>query len=401
MTAAADRQGARAPGGTALFAGGGSAGHDFPARAVAEELAGRGWGVRFAGTAGRIEERLVGERGWPFAALPAQPLVGRNPLAQLRALAVVGGSTLAARRLLRRHRVDVAVGTGGYVSAPAILGARLAGLPSLLVEPNAGAGVANRYLSRWASAAAVAYAATGDRLYCPAFETGVPVRREFFEAGEAAAEAAGSGAAPRLLVLGGSQGARQLNRSLPGALAALAGRFPGLAVVHQAGRGKVAETEAAYAEAGLPPGSPEACGWTEIRVVDFLPEVARAMAAADLVVSRAGAITTAEICAAGRAALLVPLALAGGHQMDNARHLADAGAAVLVASDELDTGGPERLAVSLAGLLADPERLAAMGRAARRLARPGAAAAIADRVEALAGRPAAAETAAAAGGAGR
>jgi UDP-N-acetylglucosamine--N-acetylmuramyl-(pentapeptide) pyrophosphoryl-undecaprenol N-acetylglucosamine transferase len=373
-----------------LFAGGGSGGHVFPALAVAEELAGRGWTVVFAGTAGGMEEGLVGGRGWPFAALPARPLVGRNPVAQARALVTVGRSTLAARRLIRRRGVDAVVGTGGYVSAPAVLGARLAGRPALLVEPNAEPGVANRWLSRWAAGAAVAYAETGARLHCPSWVTGIPVRREFFAVGNRAE----GGGGPRLLVLGGSQGARQLNRDLPAALARIAGGLPGLSVFHQTGRGQEEATRGAYAAAGLAvtapgdapapdsadvPGAPSA---VSIEVAEFIDGVAEAMAEADLVASRAGAITAAELCAAGRAALLVPLALAGGHQSGNALLLAEAGAAVVVPAD----AGAERLAAALGDLLGDPGRLAAMGRAARALARAGAAAAIADRVEALAGR---------------
>jgi UDP-N-acetylglucosamine--N-acetylmuramyl-(pentapeptide) pyrophosphoryl-undecaprenol N-acetylglucosamine transferase len=357
-----------------LFAGGGTGGHVFPALAVAEELVGRGWTVGFVGAAGGIEEGLVGGRGWPFAALPARPLVGRGPVAQARALATVGRSMLEARRLIRRRGVDAVVGTGGYVSAPAVLGARLAGRPALLVEPNADPGVANRWLSRWATGAAVAYAATGARLHCPSWVTGVPVRKEFF----AVAPRAAAGGGPRLLVLGGSQGARQLNRELPAALARIAAGVPGLTVLHQAGRGHEEATREAYTAAGLAAGE-------AVEVAGFIERVADAMAAADLVVSRAGAITAAELCAAGRAALLVPLALAGGHQSGNALLLAEAGAAVVAPAG----AGPERLAEILGALLADPERLAAMGRAARGLAREDAAAAIADRVEALAGRRAA------------
>jgi UDP-N-acetylglucosamine--N-acetylmuramyl-(pentapeptide) pyrophosphoryl-undecaprenol N-acetylglucosamine transferase len=267
--------------------------------------------------------------------------------------------------------VRVVVGTGGYVSAPAVLGARLARRPALLVEPNAGAGVANRWLSRWASEAAVAYPAAAAALRCPSTVTGVPVRREFFAVPERPPAAGG----PRLLVLGGSQGSRQLNERVPAALGRAAGRLPGLAVVHQAGAGKVEETAAAYAAAGLADAA---------AVFPFLAAVAEAMAAADLVVSRAGAMTAAELCAAGRAALLVPLAIAGGHQADNARELAAAGAAVVVTSAEADAAGGAPLAAALGDLLADRDRLVAMGRAARSLADPRAAAAIADRVEALA-----------------
>jgi UDP-N-acetylglucosamine--N-acetylmuramyl-(pentapeptide) pyrophosphoryl-undecaprenol N-acetylglucosamine transferase len=364
-------------GGTVLFAGGGSGGHVFPALAVAEELAGRGWRVAFAGTAGGMEEGLVGRHGWPFEALPARPLVGRNPLAQARALAVVARSTLAARRIVRRLGAGAVVGTGGYVSAPAVLGARLAGRPALLVEPNAEAGLANRWLSRWADGAAVAYAETGARLHCPSWVTGVPVRRAFFDL---PGRPEGAGGGPHLLVLGGSQGARQLNRDLPAALAAAGGGgLPGLTVLHQAGRGHEEVAAEAYRAAGFAAGS------GAVEVAGFVADVAAEMGAADLVVSRAGAITIAEICAAGRASLLVPLALAGGHQEGNARRMAEAGAAVVVASD----ASPERLGAALGGLLADRGRLAAMGRAARALARPDAAAAIAGRVEALAEREAA------------
>ncbi|MEM7480436.1 MAG: undecaprenyldiphospho-muramoylpentapeptide beta-N-acetylglucosaminyltransferase [Acidobacteriota bacterium] len=366
----------------ALFAGGGTAGHVFPALAVADELTIRGWSTRFTGSADGLEARLVTERGGTFDALPARPLVGRGMLSQLGALVTTGRSALAARRRIRRLGVDVAVGTGGYVSAPAVIGARLAGCPSLLVEPNAEAGVANRWLSRWASGAAVAYSATADRLHCPAWVTGVPVRQEF----HAVPERSAPGEAIRVLVLGGSQGAVELNEEVPRALAGLADRFPGLTVLHQAGRGKEEATLAAYAAAGLDASGADAAedAAGRFRVAGFLPAVVNEVAAADLLISRAGAITTAEICAAGRPSVLVPLALAGGHQINNARHLADAGAAVVVRTGEGSTGS--RLEQVLLGLLEDPERVAAMGRAARGLAPPNAAAAIADRVEELAAR---------------
>jgi UDP-N-acetylglucosamine--N-acetylmuramyl-(pentapeptide) pyrophosphoryl-undecaprenol N-acetylglucosamine transferase len=211
----------------------------------------------------------------------------------------------------------------------------------------------------------------------------VPVRRAFFDLpGRPESDAAsGGGGGPHLLVLGGSQGARQLNRDLPAALAAAGGGggLAGVTVLHQAGRGHEEVAAEAYRAAGF------AAGRGAVEVAGFVADVAAAMGAADLVVSRAGAITIAEICAAGRASLLVPLALAGGHQEGNARRMAEAGAAVVVASD----AGPERLGAALGGLLADRGRLAAMGRAARALARPDAAAAIAGRVEALAEREAA------------
>jgi len=364
----------------ALLAGGGTGGHVFPALAVADELLARGWRVSFAGSPGGLEARLVPERGIPFHGLAARPLLGRGPLAQALALATLARSAASAAVLIRRLGATVVLGTGGYVSAPAVVGARLAGRPVLLLEPNARAGVANRWLSRWATAAAVGYAATADGLHCPATVTGVPVRRAFFAApapppaGAAATTPAGAAAPPpRLLVLGGSQGARQLNRALPAAAAQLLAAMPELRILHQAGARHLDETRAAYAAAGVPA--------TRAEVVPFLDDVAGAMAASGLLVSRAGAITVAEICAAGRAVLLAPLAIAAGHQQDNARLLAAAGGAEVLGVADLEPGP---LAARLAGLLGDGARLAAMGRAARSLARPDAAAAIADRLAALA-----------------
>jgi UDP-N-acetylglucosamine--N-acetylmuramyl-(pentapeptide) pyrophosphoryl-undecaprenol N-acetylglucosamine transferase len=276
--------------------------------------------------------------------------------------------------MIRRSAVSIVIGTGGYVSAPAVLGARLARRPSLLVEPNAGAGLANRWLSRWASGAAVAYAQTLDQMRCPAWVTGVPVREEFFRVRPLSTAETPDTEHPRiLLVLGGSQGARQLNLSLPPALKQLEEDLPGLRVVHQCGARHLEETREAYEEAGL--------ASAEVEVLPFLEEMAKAMEKADLLVSRAGALTTAEIAAAGRPALLVPLAIAAGHQVDNARVLADAGAARILESAELT---PDTLARALADLLADGRRLEAMGRAARGLAQEGSAAQIADRVEELA-----------------
>jgi UDP-N-acetylglucosamine--N-acetylmuramyl-(pentapeptide) pyrophosphoryl-undecaprenol N-acetylglucosamine transferase len=359
-----------------LLAGGGSGGHVFPALAVGEELARRGFAVSFTGAPQGIEARLVAERGLPFLPLPARPLAGRGPWRKLAALGTVARSTWGARRLIRERGVAAVVGTGGYVSAPAVLGARLARRPSLLVEPNARAGLANRWLSRWATAAAVAYEGTRDELQCPATVTGVPVRQEFFAV--PAVEQGAAAAAPRLLVLGGSQGARQLNRALPPALARLERERPAeaarLSVLHQAGRALLEEARALYDEAGL----------TRVRVevVPFIGDVAGTLAGVHLVLSRAGAITLAELAAAGRAVLLVPLDLAGGHQRHNALSMAEAGAGRVIDGFRL---APEPLAAALAALLFDPERLVVAGRAARALARPGAVAAIADRVAELAG----------------
>jgi len=352
-----------------LLAGGGSGGHVFPALAVGAELARRGWRVSFAGRPDGMERRLVEARGLGFVALAARPLVGRGALARARALATLGRSGWRARHEVRALGVDVVVATGGYASAPAGLGARWARRPLLLIEPNAVPGAANRWLARWAAAAAVAWPEAGRALACPSFVAGVPVREEFFAVPELRADAA-----PRVLALGGSQGAERLNRELPGALARALERAPELTVLHQCGERHLEAARARWSASGAAAG--------RVEVVPFVANVAQEMARATLVLSRAGAISLAEICAAGRPSLLLPLPLAGGHQRDNARRLADAGAAVVIDDDELDA---ERLGRRLGELAAGGEQLVAMGRRARALARPAAASAIADRVESLAG----------------
>ncbi|HYX23448.1 MAG TPA: undecaprenyldiphospho-muramoylpentapeptide beta-N-acetylglucosaminyltransferase [Thermoanaerobaculia bacterium] len=351
-----------------LLAGGGTGGHVFPALAVGDELRARGWRVSFTGMQGGLEERLVGERGIPFFPLPARPLVGRGFAAKVGALATLARSAGSARRLIRDLGAQVVLGTGGYVSAPAVVGARLARRPVLLLEPNGRAGVANRWLSHWATAADVGYRETMADLHCPCRITGVPIRSAFF-----AVPADLPAGPPRLLVLGGSQGAQQINQALPAAAKLLLARLPELSILHQAGARNLEMAKAAYEKEGVDS--------SRVEVVPFLDDVAGAMAASHLLVSRAGAITIAEICAAGRPAVLVPLAIAKAHQMDNARLVVDAGGAEVIPSDRFSA---ERLAERVAVLLSDLPRLAAMGRAARSLARPRAAADVADHLAEIA-----------------
>ena len=232
-----------------LLTGGGSGGHVFPALAVGEELASRGCAVSFAGSGSGMEARLVPERGVAFHPLRSRALVGRGLVGKVAALLTLGVSALGGARLVRRLGARVVFGTGGYASAPAVLGARLVRRRVLLLEPNARAGVANRQLSRFAAGAAVAFPQVADDLSCPIRATGVPVRRAFFED---AAPVPATGL--RLLLLGGSQGARSLNRALPLALGGsdgLLARLPELTVVHQTGASQLEPTREAYRRAGL------------------------------------------------------------------------------------------------------------------------------------------------------
>ena len=351
----------------ALFSGGGSGGHVFPGLAVAEELERRGWQVSWAGSEQGMESRLVRRREIPFHALPARPVVGQGLAGKLRAATTLARSAWKARALVRQLDARVVVGTGGYVSAPAVIGARLASRPSLLFEPNAEAGAANRWLSRLADEASVAFEGTASQLACPARATGVPVRSEFSDV----APELPPDSPRRVLVLGGSQGAKQINELVPRAIELLSDKLGTLAVRHQTGEAHLATTRAAYRESGI----------DEVEVVSFLDRMAEAMGDSHLVISRAGAITLAEICATGRPSLLVPLALAGGHQATNAQRLAESGAAAVLPA----AATAKDLARELESLLSDGERLREMARRARVLGRHGSAAAIADQVERLGG----------------
>lgn len=353
-----------------LVAGGGSGGHVFPALAVAHELGKRDCRVSWLGRVDGMEKSLVQEYGMPYHGLPAAAVVGRGIPQRALALGRTALSAVQARGLIRRHGIDVVLGTGGYASAPGVLGATLAGRPAVLLEPNATAGTANRWLSRWASAAAVASLPGARDLRCRVEPVGVPVRPEFL----------GDFAPPdqtgplRILVLGGSQGARQLNQLLPQALADLAVDHPDLEVTHQVGEAHSEDTRRAYAESSL--------AGVAVQVVPFLSDIATAMREAHLVVSRAGAITLAEICAIGRAALLLPLGLAGSHQVANARRVVATGGARMIAGAETTA---EDVARIMGGLLASRELLTDMGSASRLLFRREAATDIADLLAKVAG----------------
>jgi UDP-N-acetylglucosamine--N-acetylmuramyl-(pentapeptide) pyrophosphoryl-undecaprenol N-acetylglucosamine transferase len=247
-----------------FIAGGGSGGHVFPGLAVAEELAARGWRVSWIGRPEGMESRLVTAVGVPYRGLPARPLVGHGIGARLAALATLGRSSLAARRLVRREEARAVLGTGGYVSAPAVIGARLAGRPAVLLEPNAVPGAANRLLSRFATTAAVAWQKTGEQLSCPTELTGVPIRRGFAGMAEI-----GPAERRHILILGGSQGALEINRIVPPAIARLAAGGMELAVRHQSGTAHLESARKAWAALD--------CADLDLEVTPFVDDVAAAL----------------------------------------------------------------------------------------------------------------------------
>jgi UDP-N-acetylglucosamine--N-acetylmuramyl-(pentapeptide) pyrophosphoryl-undecaprenol N-acetylglucosamine transferase len=346
----------------------------YPGIAVARELLGRipDAAVTFAGTARGIESSVVPREGFELDVLRSAGLKGTSVLALLRGLALLPLSAIDAWRIVSRRSPHVVIGVGGYSSGPVVLAAVLRRIPTLLLEQNAVPGLTNRLLARFVSAAAVTFESTVTYFGRRGLVAGNPVRREFFSAPEQTPGTAAAGL-PRILIFGGSQGAHAINMAMVEAAPRLAAHPGGMAITHQTGERDLERVRDGYRRAGL-----------EARVEPFLFAMDREMKRADLVVSRAGATTIAELTAAARPAVLVPLPTAADdHQRRNAEVLAAAGAAELI--EQKDLSG-ERIAGRVAALLADPARLGAMSSAMRRLAKPDAARTIVDTVMELAGR---------------
>jgi len=357
-----------------VVAGGGTGGHLYPGIAVARELLRRmpGAQVTFAGTARGLEARVVPKEGFELDMIRSAGLKGKSLMSRLRGAALLPMGLADATRIILRRKPDVVMGVGGYSSGPVVLLAALGGIPTMVLEQNAVPGLTNRVLARWVRAAAVTFEETLEHFRGRGFVAGNPVRREFFDVPERP-RVEGQTRKARILVLGGSQGARGINLAMVAAAPELARRRPDIELVHQTGERELAQVREAYQRAGV-----------EARIVAFLDAVADEMTAADLIISRAGATALAELAAAGRPAILVPFpAATDDHQRKNARLVADAGGAVVI--DESEISG-SRLADVAEGLLAEPSKLAVMSRAMRGLARPDAAGRIVDRLFELAGR---------------
>jgi UDP-N-acetylglucosamine--N-acetylmuramyl-(pentapeptide) pyrophosphoryl-undecaprenol N-acetylglucosamine transferase len=353
-----------------LVLAGGTGGHVFPALAVAEVLRARAVPVHWLGGENGIEKRTVPAAGIAFTALPGRGLrgtgIGRKLLGPPRLAAAV----LRSWCLIRRLGPGAAVGFGGYASGAGGLAAWLARCPLVVHEQNAVAGYTNRALARLAARVLTGFPGT----LGPRGEwVGNPVREEFTRVAPPAMRYRGRSGAVRVLVIGGSQGAQALNETLPFALARASAKFE---IRHLCGPDHVAATRAAYDNAQV-----------RATVEGFANDMAAACAWADLAITRAGALTLAELAAAGLPAVLVPFpAAVDDHQTANARSFVEIGAARLIAQSELT---PESLASALDELAhAGRERLAAMGERARTLARPDAATRVAQAVLEAAGEAA-------------
>jgi len=350
-----------------------------PAIAVADALRAEGAEVSFLGTRERAEAELVPAAGYEIDHLRVSGLDRRNPLKAAVAAWRAGVAVGAARRMLERRRAQVVLGGGGYVAGPAGLAAVRMGLPLVLTEADSHLGLANRLLARRAARVCLAFPIPG-RDGDPYVVTGRPVPRAVLEADATVARRRFGIPEPAdcVTIVGGSLGARSINHAAFEAFTRLDRGLPHDAVgrpwvLHVAGRRDYGELRRRWDEQGRP---------ERYTLISYEPDLGDVLAAADLVVARAGG-SVMEIAAAGRPAILVPYPHAtGGHQRTNARWMVDGGAAVVIDDAELNA---ERLSGAIAELLSDEDRLRDMSIAARRLARPDAAERIAREILGAAG----------------
>jgi UDP-N-acetylglucosamine--N-acetylmuramyl-(pentapeptide) pyrophosphoryl-undecaprenol N-acetylglucosamine transferase len=346
-----------------VVAGGGTGGHVFPGLAVARELKARDVEVHWLGARKGLEAELVPERGFPITLVEIEGMQARSSTAAMHALSLLPRAVATAVHTIRKMRPLAVVGVGGYASAAGLAAAGLQGVPVILQEQNSIPGWTNSFLAPLADLICCGFEdALGAFPSMPAEWTGNPVRTDFFDVPDVTTDQR-----PSLLILGGSQGSLFLNRSLPQALAILRDEGIEVAIRHQAGVRWAEVVRTAYSDLKI-----------EATVSAFLAQPWSAMAEADLVVARSGALTVSELAASGRGALLVPFAAAAGnHQEFNARSLERAGGAVVLTED---VATPRSIADALLDLLGDAEVLKRMGANSRKMALPGAAARIAQRI---------------------
>src|SRR5215204_2964569 len=353
-----------------MIAAGGTGGHIYPGIAVAQEIMRRdaNSNVQFVGTARGLETRLVPQAGFELSLIESAGLKNVSLGARMKGVALLPKSFISARRLMRQFQPDVVVGAGGYVSGPVVLTAALTNRPTLVMESNALPGWTNRVLARFVDRAAVSFEQALPYFRGKAKVTGNPVRREFFEIPPKRHEPGKFS----LLVFGGSQGARAINEAMVVALPKLKERPVELRIKHQTGPADFEKVKTAYT----------AASWGKRGDVrSYIDNMMADFAEADLVLCRAGATTTAELIAAGKASIMVPFPFAADdHQRKNAEALEAQGAARMILQKDL-TGAT--LAEEIKRLVHSPDELEKMETASRKLARGDAAAAAVDLIQEL------------------
>lgn len=345
-----------------LVMAGGTGGHVFPGLAVAHQLMEQGWQVRWLGTADRMEADLVPKHGIEIDFIQISGLRGKGWRAQLGAPLRIWRAIRQARQIMRDYQPDVVLGMGGYVSGPGGVAAWLQGIPVVLHEQNAIAGLTNRWLSRIAAKVLQAFPGA----FAKAPVVGNPVRQDVLALPEPSQRMKDRSGPLRVLVVGGSQGARVLNRTLPAVAAALGDQ---ITLWHQVGKGALPEVEQAY----------QAAGATGHKITEFIDDMADAYQWADVVICRSGALTVSELAAAGVPAIFVPFQHKDRQQYLNGLTLEKAGAAYIIEQDQLTA---ERLEAQL--LLLNRPQLLAMAQHARAAAIPDATDRVAAVIQALA-----------------
>lgn len=342
-----------------MILAGGTGGHIFPGLAVAHALRARGVPVTWLGASGGMEMRLVPPHGIEIDTIAVSGLRGKGIATLLRAPLRVLNAILAARNTLRRRKPRAVISFGGYAAGPGGIAARLGGVPLIVHEQNRAPGLTNRVLAKFAARVLTGFPGS----FANEEVVGNPVRADIATVAAPAERLSNRTGALRLLVLGGSQGARALNNAVPIALAAL--QAFAFDVRHQCGEKLRDDAHRAYADAGI-----------TASIEPFIADMAAAYAWADLVICRAGALTLAEVCASGIGSVLVPFPQAvDDHQTKNAQFLVERGAAVLL---KQDAQLAECLRNVLSSLAATPGKRMAMATAARMLSMPDAAERVAD-----------------------
>jgi UDP-N-acetylglucosamine--N-acetylmuramyl-(pentapeptide) pyrophosphoryl-undecaprenol N-acetylglucosamine transferase len=356
-----------------LIAGGGTGGHLYPGIALAEEITATGGEVLFVGTARGLETKLVPEAGFPLELMEVSGLKRTGLKGLVRGLSRLPSAFSRSRDVLRKFRPDLVVGVGGYASGPLVFVAALTGYPTVIQEQNSRPGFTNRILGRLARRVFVAFSdARGSFATRKLRAYGNPVRRRFLDRVAAGPAAAAPPAEPSILVLGGSQGSHAVNELASSMVQVLKARGILPRVVHQVGAGEIDRMILYYEALGLS---------DRVEPRAYIDDMPAALAAASLVVARAGALTLAELAIMGRPAVLIPLPTAtDDHQTLNALEFQRAGAAVVV--PQYGTT-PSQLANVVQTLLDDPARLAKMAAAMRGLAKPDATREIVDELRAM------------------
>ncbi|HEX8196893.1 MAG TPA: undecaprenyldiphospho-muramoylpentapeptide beta-N-acetylglucosaminyltransferase [Pyrinomonadaceae bacterium] len=352
-----------------LIAAGGTGGHIYPGIAVANEIMRRDARseVRFVGTARGLETKLVPDAGYKLELIESAGIKNVGLAGTIKGLLLIPKSFFAARSLIKNFKPDVVVGAGGYVTGAVLLAASFLRIPTLVMESNALPGFTNRQLARFVDKAAVTFEEAAKFFPGKAVVTGNPVRREFFDIPAKARD----NERFCLLAFGGSQGARAINQALAAALPLLETAKNRLKITHQTGEHDFETVKDGYAKAG----------WTEANVTKYIKDMNRQFAENDLIISRAGATTCAELAAAGKAAIMIPLPTAADdHQRKNAEAMQTAGAARMILQKDLNG---EVLAAEIKSLIDAPERITEMERAAKKLVKGDAAATMVNLIEEL------------------